>query len=183
MEIRDYNGTGWWSGEEILARYERYCRELGLAPASKLSPREHTEGEVHWVFPVMEEVIKGIEANDRACVALGVDFIEEDQHFPFGKVLKSNTARALRRTQLDEAQIIRIRRRVVDMLLAGNVPHEFKQYARLLSRVGVDSLWPEIEQRVPRENRYVMRWFNYLRARLATAPVVKRDLPPVPPHH
>lgn len=116
MEIRDYNGTGQWSREGILGRYARYCGKLGLTPTSNLSPREHTAGEVHWVYPVMNEVIKGIEGRDRACIALGVDFIEEDQHFPFGKILKSNTARALRRTSLDEAQIIRIRKRVIDML-------------------------------------------------------------------
>ena len=115
----------------------------------------------------MQEVIRGIEAQDRACIALGIDFIEEDQHFPFGKTLKSNTARALRRTPLDETQITRIRSRVIDMLLKGDVPHEFKQYAKLLRHVGVGTRWPEIEQRVPRENRYVMRWFNYLRASAA----------------
>lgn len=84
-EIRDYDGTGKWSHEGILARYGAYRRELGLAPSPGLSPREHTEGEVRWVYPVMFEVIKGIEAADPACVALGIDFIEEDQHFPFGR--------------------------------------------------------------------------------------------------
>ena len=171
VEIRDYNGTGRWSREGILTRYGEYCRALRLPPSSNLSPREHPAGEVRWVYPVMHEVIKGIEAGDPACIALGVDFIEEDQHFPFGKILKSNTARALRRSPLSAPQVTRIRNRVTTMLLAGQVPHEFKQYAKLLSHIGVGGLWPEIEQRVPRENRYVMRWYNYLRTRLTAAAI------------
>ena len=49
----------------------------------------------------MDLVIVGIEAGDKACIALGVDFVEEDRLFPFGMVLKANTARALRRAELD----------------------------------------------------------------------------------
>ena len=54
------------------------------------------------------------------------------------------------------------------MLLAGNVPHEFKEYAKLLRRIGVGGWWPVIEQQISRENRYVMRYYNYLRSHPAT---------------
>ena len=40
----------------------------------------------------MMKVIEGIEAGDLACVRLGIEFIEEDAKFPFGKTLKSNAA-------------------------------------------------------------------------------------------
>jgi hypothetical protein len=53
------------------------------------NPGEPEEGQGRWVYPVME----GIERGDKASVAVGIDFIEEDAHFPFGKTLKSNTAR------------------------------------------------------------------------------------------
>ncbi|WP_228531083.1 MULTISPECIES: hypothetical protein [Myxococcaceae] len=108
-------------------------------------------------------MIRGIEAGDRACIALGLDFIEEDQHFPFGRTIKSDVARALRRAELDEGQKERARRRIVSMLIQGKVPHEYKQYAKLLRRVGVGEHWPEVEARVSRENPYVMRWFRYFR--------------------
>lgn len=161
MEVRDYNGAGRWSREGITAHYRQYCRALGVPELTDLAPPEHTQGEVRWVYPAMEQVIQGIEAGDGACIALGLDFIEEDQHFPFGRILKSNTARALRRAALDEAQKERIRARVIAMLLAGNVPHEFKQYAKLLRHVGAGAHWQQVEDRLARRNRYVMRWVAY----------------------
>ena len=62
-----------------------------------LRPRQSTKGDFTFTHPVMDEVIKGIESGDSACIAIGIEFVEEDQHFAFGKILKSNTARALRR--------------------------------------------------------------------------------------
>ena len=50
--------------------------------------------------------------------------------FRCGKILKSNVARALRRATLMKEE--RIRRRIVSMMLAGNVPHEFREYKKLL---------------------------------------------------
>jgi hypothetical protein len=164
VELRDYNGTGHWSRDGIAARYRQYCRALGVPELTDLSPMEHTEGQVRWVYPVMDLVITGIEAGDRACIALGLDFIEEDQRFTFGRILKSNTARALRRAKLDEAQKERVRARVIAMLVQGNVPHEFKQYAKLLRHVGAGDRWFQVEGRLSRENPYVMRWFEYFRA-------------------
>jgi hypothetical protein len=49
------------------------------------------------------------------------------------------------------------------MMLAGNVPHEFREYKRLLRKVGVAELWPKLDAEVDRENRYVMRYYDYLK--------------------
>lgn len=163
MEVRDYNGEGRWSRAGILERYRVYCRDLRVAAPTDLTPLETTEGEVRWVYPVMERVIQGIEAGDPACIALGVDFIEEDGRFPFGKVLKSNTARALRRARLTSGQVDRVRRRVLGMLAAGHVPREFKQYARLLRKVGLGEGWAEVEARADRSDPQVLRWLTYFR--------------------
>ncbi len=105
MEVRDYNGEGVWTKNEIIHRYMQYCRKLAISKPIDLSPKEHIEGEVKWVYPVMDKVIDGIEQGDEACKRIGIEFIEENQKFVFGKILKSNTARALRRCYLtDEAQ-------------------------------------------------------------------------------
>jgi hypothetical protein len=112
----------------------------------------------------MNEVIRGIEENDAACIALGVDFVEEDSLFPFGKSLKSNTARALRRASLTESQEARLRKRIATMLIEGIVPHEMKEYAKLLRTVGVGEFWPQLEREIPRDNRYAMRFYKSLRA-------------------
>jgi hypothetical protein len=161
MIVRDYNGTGAWSRDAILQRYADYARTLGLTELHDLRPREHVEGETCWIYPVMHEIIEAIKAGDPAATQIGIEFIEQDQHFPFGKILKSNTARALRRAALTATQTERIRRRIVAMLLDGQVPHEYHAYAKLLRKMGIGHWWPEIEDRVDRSNRYVMRYYHY----------------------
>ena len=89
VEVRDYNGTGRWSVSAVQTRYGDYCRRFHVSAPELPVPREHIEGSVRWVYPIMDSVINGIERGDKACIALGLDFIEEDAHFPFGKVLKS----------------------------------------------------------------------------------------------
>ena len=161
LNVRDYNGNGRWSREAILQRYKEYSRRVGIGPTADLVPLEHTEGATHWVYPVMFQVIEAIEAGDAAAIQIGVEFIEEDQTFPFGKILKSNTARALRRAPLSAEQVERVRRRVIGMLLAGHVPREYGDYARLLRKVGVGDLWSGVDESVDRSNRYVMRYYRY----------------------
>lgn len=164
MLIRDYNGEGIWSVNEILRRYSLYCRELKILNPLDLSPIERVEGDATWIYPVMEKVIAGIERGDAACRRIGIEFIEENQKFVFGRILKSNTARALRRSDLDDAEKDRIRRRAVTMLIEGNVPHEYKQYAKLLRKIGVGNYWNEIEKTINRSNGYVMKYYDYLKS-------------------
>ena len=109
----------------------------------------------------MFEVIKGIEKGDKACIEIGVEFIEEDECFTFGKTIKSNTARALRRATVNANQIVCIRKRVVHMLIAEHVPSEYREYSKLLRKIGIGDWWPFIEEHTNRNNPYVMRYFNY----------------------
>ncbi len=161
MEIIDYNGTGKWSRDAILKRYFDYSAELGLK-CIDLTPNEHASESKKWIYPAMEKIIAGIEVNDSACKRIGIEFIEEDAKLSFGKILKSNTARALRRANLNESEKERIRTRLIDMLIKGNVPHEYKQYAKLLKKIGVGKMGENIKQQVNRDNPYVMKYVNYL---------------------
>jgi hypothetical protein len=109
----------------------------------------------------MEKVIDGIEAGDLACIRLGIEFIEEDSKFPFGKTLKSNTARALRRAPLSEEQKQRIRRRVFGLLRAGHIPHEYREYAKLVRKIGFDTGdVPAVDE----SNPYAARFRRYFEA-------------------
>jgi hypothetical protein len=163
-DIRSYNGKGNWSVEAVQARYREYSATLSVESSRSLKPKEHSEGDMLWIYPIMDEVIRGIEEGDVACIALGVDFVEEDALFPFGKTLKSNTARALRRSPLTDLQRSRLRERISNMLAAGIVPHEMREYAKLLRTIGVGEHWPRLEREVPRDNPYAMRFYNSLRA-------------------
>ncbi len=167
MEVRDQNGEGRWSADQIVGRYRRWAAKLGVSQPRDLSPRVYESGGVSWVAPVMERVIEGIEAQDVACAQIGVEFMEEDQGFVFGAILKSNAARALRRFQhLTDEQIDRIRRRVATMYATGIVPREFAQYLRLIRRVGPGSYWAQIVDAEPknylakRAKRYFMAGFD-----------------------
>ena len=161
--VHDLNGEGRWTASAVQERYTEYCRQLGVEAQSVPTAREHREGQNRWVYPVMEAVIEGIERGDRASIAIGIDFIEEDAHSPFGKTLKSNTARALRRASLTPEQVGRIRNRVTNLLLAGHIPHEFREYAKLLRHVGIADSWPRIERARNLDNPYVKRYFEYFR--------------------
>lgn len=152
-EIHDFNGEGPWAAEQILARYKAYVRRFEIGEPRDLAPSIHEAGSERWIYPVMEQVIKGIEAQDLACAQLGVEFIEEDQGFHSGMILKSNTARALRRFErLTDEQVERIRRRVAALYVTGVVPKEFTQYLKLIRKLGPGSFWPSIQGAKPKNH-------------------------------
>ena len=162
--LRDYNGVDNWSAQEVRKRYTRYCDLQHVREPLVLMPVQHQEGDVIWIYPIMWEVIRGIQAGDQACMAIGVEFVEEDELFVFGRLLKANTARALRRAQLPEDLKARLRQRIVSMLLTGMVPREVREYWKLLRDIGVGADWPRLEANVPRDNPFAMRFYNRLRS-------------------
>lgn len=174
MQLRDYNGSGQWSAVAVQMRYADYAARYSVEPRP-LAPKIYGRGDARWVYPIMEAIIEGILAGDPACAVIGVEFIEEDRKFPFGANLKARTARALRQSARSSALSARIRRRVVDMLIAGNTPREYREYAKLLRKTGFCELWPRLEAGVPRGNRYAMRYYRYFAAIHRRAPSVCPD--------
>ncbi len=163
MKVHDYNGTGKWAREAIVSRYLEHAARLGVDRPLHLKPVELVRGEELWIYPVMDQIIKGIDSGDVACMAIGVEFLEEDRKFPFGANLKARTARALRQADVSPSLAERLRRRIVAMLLDGNVPREYREYARLLRKIGFDKWWPRLSEEIPKENLHAMRYFNYFR--------------------
>jgi hypothetical protein len=156
----DFNGTGRWSPEGIAAKYREHSERLQIPMTTDLTPRTYSKGDDNWVYPVMEKVIAGIASGDPACAEIGIDFISENGSFPFGMVLKTYTARALRRANLTESQRERIRRRIVSMLVEGYVPKEYREYAKLLRKVGLGSLRAELG-RADKANPQVAKYLKY----------------------
>jgi hypothetical protein len=159
----DFNGVDRWSVGLVQDRYLQYCQALGLEEIQIPQSREHVEEQRRWVYPIMESVIEGIRRGDKACAEIGIEFIEEDEHFVFGRILKSNTARALHRVALTEDQKSRLRKRIATMLLDGYVPHEFREYTKLFRQIGLGTWQPTIDSDINRDNPYVMRYYRYLR--------------------
>ncbi len=163
MIVHDYNGTGFWSPEAVQRRYKLYARRYGVPPLYDLSPRVHQEGGKRWVYPVIGRVIECIETGDLACAEIGVEFIEESASFPFGMILKSNTARALRRGRLTDEQKDRIRARAVRMLCAGYLPREYRHYAKLVRKIGIGDYLPRIEREANLNDAWVKHYYDYFK--------------------
>lgn len=161
MATYDFNGTGIWDAQAIVARYHAYAEQYSVSPTRNVDPQIHESGENRWIYPVMDKIIDGIKAGDLACAQLGVEFICEDQGFKFGSIIKSGTARALRQFQhLTAEQVATIRTRIVGMLVTGTVPREFQSYSRLLRKIGFGEYWPQIVSATPK-NRYAARAHAY----------------------
>ena len=163
MEIINYNGNGRWSVQAIQERYLEYARQLKVSPTLDLKPKEYGDpcGRL-WIYPIMDRVIEGIEKGDKACIEIGVECIEENQWLSFGRVIKANTARALRRSTLTPQQIERLRKQIISMLIEEHIPGHYREYAKLLRKIGLGNCWPTIEEQVNCNNLYVFRFYKYL---------------------
>lgn len=159
--VIDYNGTGMWSIDEVLKRYALYARKYSIATPRDLRPLIQARDGKKWIYPVMDRVIEGIESGDLACAELGIEFIEEDQPFAFGRILKSNAARALRRTSLTNEQKERIRKRVVEMLGRRYLPREYRQYVKLARKIGLGNWLPRIEEHS--DKPWAKHYYTYLK--------------------
>jgi hypothetical protein len=164
------DGTGKWSRAEIKRRYRIFCRQFGSSPRQidfELAGTSYHN--LPWIMPVIRQVIEGIAQNDPACAEIGIELVEEDAKFAFGKIMKANVANALRRATLREEQKRRIRGRVTSLLAKGIVPHEMHQYARLMKRIGLGSqadvlaeLHRHMVEAETTANPYVLRFVRYL---------------------
>jgi hypothetical protein len=163
MTVNDYNGSGRWSVAEVSRRYAEYARRYRVTSPCDLKPIVHSTEQGEWIYPVMDRVIEGIENGDLACAELGVEFIEESDSFAFGRILKANTARALRRASLTDGQKERIRKRVTEMLATGYLPREFRQYAKLARKIGLGEWLQRIEEQTKGGDPWVKRYYAYFK--------------------
>jgi len=163
MTVIDYNGSGFWGVDAVLLRYARYARRYGIAMPRDLKPLLHSANDKQWIYPIMDRVIEGIQSGDPACADLGVEFIEENASFTFGRILKSNTARALRRAALTDEQKERIRKRITEMLEAGYLPREFRQYAKLARKIGLVEWLPRIVRLAQLGDPWVQHYYSYFK--------------------
>src|SRR5687768_10617874 len=126
--LNDYNGPGDWSVEGVQHRYAEAARCIGQTQLRDLTPVEHSVPGQRWIYPVIEAVIVGAKAGDAASIEVATQFVESGHRQAFGRILHANAARALRQALLNPDQKQRLRKRILEMLVAGDVPHEFHAY-------------------------------------------------------
>ena len=155
------DGHGRWTQQAVQERYSRYCNLFGLTPREFTIIPDYISDR-GWITHILEALIEGMKQGDLASAEIGIELIEEDGGFAFGRILKSNTARALLRCDLTEAQQERIRGRVIAMLCRGFMPGEFRDYARLLRRIGVGAHKDQLLRGVDITNAWAAWYVRYL---------------------
>jgi hypothetical protein len=161
MRKPDLDGSGRWTLDAIRQRYQQYCRLHRIEPR-QLPVDDHWASRRGLIVLLMDAVIQGIKEGDLACAEIGIELIEEDGGFAFGRIMKANAARALGRCALTDPQKERIRARVVGMLSRGFMPHEFRDYARLLRRIGLGYHRETLEHAVDLTNPWIAWYIDYL---------------------
>lgn len=149
-----------WRLDRVKARYQGYCQRYNV---------DHQEVSISgyylerpWTASVLKPLIDRMKQGDLAAAEIGIEMIEEDRGLIFGPIVKSNIPRALAKCFLTEQQKERVRRRTVEMLLRKFMPKEFRQYAWLTRRIGLESWRNNLEQDADRTHPWVNWYLRYL---------------------
>jgi len=86
----------------------------------------------------MTEVARAIREGDRSAIILGYRVVMADPHLPFGKILKSNLARALKHhiELLSEDEKLELAGKTAGLLSLPFCPREVEDYCRLVKTMG-----------------------------------------------
>jgi hypothetical protein len=86
----------------------------------------------------VSKVAQAIKQGDRSAVVLGYSLLMADPHLPFGKILKSNLARALKHhiELLTEHEKLGLADKTARLLSLPFCPREVEDYCRLVKRMG-----------------------------------------------
>lgn len=116
-----------------------------------------------WVSELFHAVAAAIQAGDVIAVSMACVLIEDDRKLPFGKLIKSGLARALRQryellTVGERAQVLNA---TIALLNLPYAPRELEDYCRLLRKFPKDELQSAIAGITPC-NASAERWVMYL---------------------
>ncbi|SFG35026.1 hypothetical protein SAMN05518865_11137 [Duganella sp. CF458] len=85
-----------------------------------------------------ENIARHIRSGDREAARIGCRIIVRDPHLPFGKIIKSGIARALRQRidlvpELEQAGLVK---RTTELLSLEFCPRETEDYCKLVKKIG-----------------------------------------------
>jgi len=86
------------------------------------------------------QVAKAIKNGDRSAVIVGYKLLMEDPNLPFGKLIKSNLARAFKHQieLLTEHEKLNLAGKTAKLLSLEYCPREVEDYCRLVKKMGDD---------------------------------------------
>jgi len=90
-----------------------------------------------WVSELFASVKRAVACGDRQAMSLACEFIHRDPKLPFGKLIKSDLARELRRHSgaLVESERKQLVAATVRLLALPYAPRELEDYAKLLRKL------------------------------------------------
>jgi hypothetical protein len=126
-------------------------------------PEEAHENPAVWLSQTFGQVLKAIVAGDTAAVSLACDLIEKDPMLPFGKLIKSDLARALKKqvellVASERAQVLGA---TVKLLNQEYAPRELEDYCKLAKKLPGPEYLAALSRAAPR-NPKAERLLAYL---------------------
>jgi hypothetical protein len=105
-----------------------------------------------WLSQTFDAVRKSIASGDKIAVSLACELIAKDPMLPFGKLIKSDLARALKkRTELlvasEQAQILAATLKLLNQEYA---PRELEDYCKLAKKLAGSEYWAPLLLAVPK---------------------------------
>ena len=130
-----------WQRSECNMQRVNNLEELAYvlkADFSQYDTDKRTEHAGIRLDSAVSKVAQAIKQGDRSAVFLGYSLLMEDPHLPFGKILKSNLARALKRhiELLTEQEKISLAGKTATLLSLQFCPREVEDYCRLVKKMG-----------------------------------------------
>jgi hypothetical protein len=86
----------------------------------------------------VRQVAKAIKDGDRSAAVVGYKLLMKDPHLPFGKLIKSNLARAFKHQMdlLTEHEKLKLAGKTGELLSMQYCPREVEDYCRLVKKMG-----------------------------------------------
>lgn len=115
-------------------------------------PQDGHDNPAVWVSQTFDQVRKAISAGDTVAVSLACELIEKDPMLPFGKLIKSGLARALKKQiglliASERAQILGV---TVKLLNQEFAPRELEDYCKLANKLPNSELIAALSSAVPK---------------------------------
>ena len=102
-------------------------------------PADGNDHAAIWLSQTFAQIVKAIGAGDTVAVAIACHLIERDPMLPFGKLIKSSLARALKKRVelLSAAERKKIVATTIKLLNLPFAPRELEDYCKLVKKFGL----------------------------------------------
>jgi hypothetical protein len=118
-------------------------------------PKNDIDHPALWIDGLFREIQLSIRSSDKMAIELACEFILKDPFLPFGKLIKSNLARELKKNfgiipKKERSKIISTALKLLAMDFA---PRELEDYAKLVAKFPKEEWFDDLEKISFRNNK------------------------------